>query len=442
MRVWRPTLLWAAGTALVASGLAVALAVTHEPDSPRPAGVTGPPCEEPLPLDIVLIIDRSGSMGDPTNVPLPPTSGGRFRIEWAKDAANDLVDALAAGDDDLSPHRLSVIAYDGGNADDGAAFATVDLSLGAGSSAAAAHAGINGITPEGSTYIAPGLSAASGELAAFARPEALQVAILLSDGRNFANPGEEPDTADRRDATVAAVPALHALTDTVYAIGIGDETLTAPPAPDWAPLDVPLLQLIAADGPPGRYINVAVDLPDLLTEIVGEIAPCTPTPTASPTATNTPTATSTSTPTPSSTPTPTATPPATPTASSTPTPTATPSPTVTPTSSPSPTGTRPPTLTPTDTPSATPTATATPTRTSEVLGPTPSPTDGNTPTATGTFVSSVLAVPPAGPRSPTALPATGGGSASLPVLWAIAAPVLATGGLGALLWGLRRRRAS
>ena len=43
----------------------------------------------PVPLDVVIVIDRSGSMDD-----LPDN-----RIYWAKLAANNLVDQLADGDD-------------------------------------------------------------------------------------------------------------------------------------------------------------------------------------------------------------------------------------------------------------------------------------------------------------------------------------------------------
>jgi hypothetical protein len=75
---------------------------------------------------------------------------------------------------------------------------------------------------------------------------------------------------------VAAIPGLHAVADTVYALGIGDETLTAPPAEPWAPLDVPLLEGIADDGPPGHYINVieAFDLSEILNDIFQEISQC------------------------------------------------------------------------------------------------------------------------------------------------------------------------
>src|SRR4030042_4479789 len=78
-----------------------------------------PECLMPVPLDVVLVIDRSGSMDD-----LPDN-----RIYWAKLAANNLVDDLANGDDDLGPHRVSVISFDG------EITATLHLALNLGTSA-------------------------------------------------------------------------------------------------------------------------------------------------------------------------------------------------------------------------------------------------------------------------------------------------------------------
>lgn len=153
----------------------------------------------------------------------------------------------------------------------------------------------------------------------------------------------------------------------------------------------------------------------LLQTWYGQVAPPTPSPTATPTDTPTqlptptpshtpvPTATATAqpttTPTATATSTATASPTATPTDSptTTPTPTATDTPSATPTDTPSATPTETPTATPSASPSATATATATETPTT-----TPSPTPSSTPTESTTPTPTATATPSQTPtRTPT-----------------------------------------
>ena len=257
---------------LIATALAVILGITFLAAPTGGGTVLGngeltptptatPECLVPLPLDVVLVIDRSGSMDDmPDN-----------RIYWAKLAANNLVDDLAGLDDSLSPHRVSVISFAGEST------ATLHLALDAGTSASAAHSAIGSITTGGDTYIAPGLTLATSQLNTLGRADAEKVVILLSDGRNWKNyddPWSCPLSQQRRQDTVDAIPALHAAADTVYTVGIGSET-GLPDSCDNTELDEALLQDIA-EGPPGEYIHVedASDLPDIFDDLFEEINIC------------------------------------------------------------------------------------------------------------------------------------------------------------------------
>ncbi len=89
-----------------------------------------------------------------------------------------------------------------------------------------------------------------------------------------------PATHTRRTNTVNAIPGLHAAADTVYTIGLGDETtcgsthdqLCAPENCNPNELDHYLLVDIA-EGPPGDYTNVedASTLPDIYGDISQEV---------------------------------------------------------------------------------------------------------------------------------------------------------------------------
>jgi len=235
---------------------------------------TPPECLKVKDLDVVIIIDRSGSMV--TNY-----SGGHTRLYWAKDAALALVDEIAggSGSSTLGDSHVEVITFGGGTAS-----RVIALS----SDADAVRAAINGIADPPSqrdTYIAPAMTMATSDLNAHVHSDSYRVVLLLSDGRNYetgdATSGTYcPNTHTRRANTIAAIPGLHAAADTVYTIGIGDETTCGPTYDQLCPpescnpqeLDHDLLVDIA-ESPPGDYTNVeeASDLPDIFDEISQEV---------------------------------------------------------------------------------------------------------------------------------------------------------------------------
>jgi uncharacterized protein YegL len=114
-------------------------------------------------LDLVLVLDSSGSMA--SNVSLP--SGTISRRQLQQDAANALVNNLPAGT------NVGVVDFDGS--------ASVVQTLTSIPSAGVTNA-INGIDASGFTDIAAGITAADNELDARGTPGNSQQILLISDG--------------------------------------------------------------------------------------------------------------------------------------------------------------------------------------------------------------------------------------------------------------------
>lgn len=348
--------------------------------------------------DVMLIIDRSDSMdkleGELTT-----------RLDLAKIAARTFIELM-----DLSRHRVGLASFGD----------TARLDHPLTDDAQAIIYSLDVLQAGGRTDIARGLQVAQAALEADARPEALPVIILLTDGRS-----------DRFEAFMAAREA-QGMGAHVFTIGLGSdadqELLQAmatsaedyyftPDSEDLAAIYAQIsgiIQGIAARdvtiedvlAPGVRYVPDSGSPPPAVQgqtliwnfatlpaagieytyQVIAEVPGTYPVNTSAvayytdyeglpqslhfpnpvitvrqPTPTRTPTPTNTSTSTPTSTATPTATATPTPTATATSTPTSTPTftPTFTPTATNTPTSTS--TATPTHTPTATPTSTPTPT---------------------------------------------------------------------------------
>ena len=109
---------------------------------------------EPMPLDVILVLDRSGSMeGDP--------------LDDLKDAAKLLVDAL-----DDTRDRVGLVSY--------ASSASLDSGLT--SNFNAVKSAIDAMHDDGYTNIGDGVYKGRTELATHGRQNALQVLVVMSDG--------------------------------------------------------------------------------------------------------------------------------------------------------------------------------------------------------------------------------------------------------------------
>ncbi len=215
------------------------------------------------PLDVVFIIDRSGSMDEVTPDPAAPIEPGvnNTRLGWANDAANNLVSALeAAGGVGVGGlHQVGLVTYGGGTA-------TVDLALGA-STGAQVHGAIDawdGLAGSGNTPLAEGMNAAIGTMNAGGRTEVdgvavLRVFILLSDGR----PNPEPESRPTAEEIAAYLGAA----DQAFGIAIG---ATGGSDPGREP-DLALMQAVSS--PPANYSHVvdAVSLPNVFASIAEQL---------------------------------------------------------------------------------------------------------------------------------------------------------------------------
>lgn len=135
--------------------------ITTEQEAEVTLNITGtPPANVIVPNDVVLIIDKSGSMH-------PSYNNGEDKMTNAKEAAKGFIDLM-----DMTKHRVAIVDFSSASAIGSFPF-TTDKN--------AAKNYIDGITANGSTATGDAIDAAMALLADH-RPEAQPVIVIMTDG--------------------------------------------------------------------------------------------------------------------------------------------------------------------------------------------------------------------------------------------------------------------
>ena len=177
------------------------------------------------PLDIVLVLDASGSMNDDMN-------GGVKRIDALKNAANSFIDEIATQNASISDaskqHQVSIVKFAGKKTDkpgndtyrEGGHvynYSQVMKSMTecTNETKGAFKSQVNAIRPNGATRSDYGLQLAQSQTSS--RADAKKIVIFFTDGTPTSYSNFEPDVAS--DA-VAAAKAMKDAGASVYTIGI------------------------------------------------------------------------------------------------------------------------------------------------------------------------------------------------------------------------------
>ena len=214
-----------------------------------------------VPLDVELVIDRSGSMGEAQNASGTPP---QVRMYYAKAAAHDLVDTLNSegGVGGSGRHHVGLSSFGNDNA-------TTNLALGT-SSATSVGSAIDALNANGNTPLRQGMAAGAADMTAHKRTTAddltvQHVIIFVSDGR----PNPDSTGAGGARPTAQNISDFLGSADAVYSIAIGQGGSGS------NAVDLPLMQSLAK--PAANYYHVvnASDLQNVFSQITTDIT-CRP----------------------------------------------------------------------------------------------------------------------------------------------------------------------
>lgn len=193
--------------------------------------------KEYKPLDVMLIIDVSGSMRDA----LPGDE--ETKLDAAKESAKTFIDYL-----NMTRDRVGIVSFS----------TTAILVSSLTNDSAEAKSKIDGLSAGGWTNIGDGISEANQEFDSNGRQDdVLWVIILLSDGKANRPPPEEY----AREYALSQAENSSAMGIRVYTIGLGAKS----------DIDEPLLKEIATNGGKYYYAPSASDLTDIYTTIAQDL---------------------------------------------------------------------------------------------------------------------------------------------------------------------------
>ncbi|MDB1827920.1 Spy0128 family protein [Collinsella aerofaciens] len=182
------------------------------------------------PLDIVMVLDASGSMDDPMG-----TGDNTKRIDALKTAANTFIDAIAAQNQSITDaskqHRVTIVKFAGKKKTDKVGNDTYrdgrytynysqtmkNLTSCKGKDADSLKDTVGNIKPAGSTQADYGLELAENITINSGRADAKKIVVFFTDGSPTSSSGFQASVAD---SAIASAKSLKANGADIYTIGI------------------------------------------------------------------------------------------------------------------------------------------------------------------------------------------------------------------------------
>lgn len=216
------------------------------------------------PLDIVLVLDASGSMADPMG-----RTDSTKRIDALKAAANSFIDEIAARNaltsDASQQHRVSIVKFSGKKSDRvgndtyqegrntynySQVMKTMDLVTA--DTAASFKSTVDSIKPAGATRSDNGLELAQSQLSN-ARADARKIVVFFTDGKPTSYSEFDDGVAS---SAIATAKAIKDAGGTVYTIGIfSGANAAADPTANGTSSENKFMQAVSSNYPNATYTS-------------------------------------------------------------------------------------------------------------------------------------------------------------------------------------------